>query len=157
MLREELKAARAEYDRFARVATQDHAAKKAVGKRSGGNIDYLTSIRGSNAGYLRAGDRDRQMFELFGNHPEWMGLTHHALADHLNTMGIQNVVTIAGRKKSWTIDSLKKLRNRYRKHFEVEVEMDISDGITPLDLHGVHRRVTAAKAKSMTDTSGNGS
>ncbi|WP_386680937.1 recombinase family protein [Loktanella sp. R86503] len=142
----ELKAAKAELDRIRRVAAQDHAGKKSSGKKVGGSFSYETSIRGGNSGYLRAGDRDRRMFDLFGDHPEWTALSHQAMANYLNATGIRNVVTVNGGEKDWTRDSMAKLRNRYRRHLEVEAEMDISDGITPLDLHGVHRRVVAASS-----------
>lgn len=148
----ELKAAKAVRDRICEVAAKDHASKKMSGKRAGGNFAYETSIKGGNAGHMRAGDRDRRMFELLAAHPEWAKMTHRALADHLNAIGVPNVVTISGRENLWTRDSVNKLRIRYRQSLEFEAEMDIADGIAPLDLHGVHRRVEAAKSRQISET-----
>ena len=65
VLWEELKAAKAEHDRIRRVAKQDHAARKLSGKKTGGMISHEAAVRGNLEGFLRAGDRDRQMFDLF--------------------------------------------------------------------------------------------
>ena len=152
----ELKAAKAEFDRIRRVAAQDHAGRKESGKKVGGTFTYETSIRGGNAGYLRAGDRDRRMFEYFREHPKWTEMSHKALAEHLNAIGIRNVVTIAGREKDWTRNSLQRLRIRHQQELVYEAEMDIADGITPLDLDRVHSRVHAAKTKLTDDIRGGG-
>jgi hypothetical protein len=153
---DELKIAKAEHDRIGRVAKQDHAGRKVSGKKVGGTFTYDTSIRGGIAGYLRAGDRDRRMFERLREHPEWTEMSHKALAEHLNAIGIRNVVTIAGREKDWTRDSLQKLRIRHQQELAFEAEMDIADGITPLDLDGVHSRVHAAKMTLTDDNRGGG-
>ena len=149
----ELNSAKDERDRIRRVAIRDHDTRKLAGKRRGGTITYETSVRGSDEGHLRAGDRDRRIFKLLDTHPEWSSLSHRALADHLNALGILNVVTIAGRGRPWSLDSVKKLRIRYRQYLDLEAEMDIADGITPLDLHGAYSRVEAARARQDNDTS----
>jgi hypothetical protein len=153
---DELKIAKAEHDRISRVAELDHANKKVTGKASRRGFDYDTSIRGGIAGYLRAGDRDRRMFQLLREHPEWTEMSHKALAEHLNAIGIRNVVTIAGREKDWTRNSLQRLRIRHQQELAFEAEMDIADGITPLDLDGVHSRVHAAKTTLTDDIRGGG-
>jgi hypothetical protein len=153
---DELKIAKAEHDRIGRVAKQDHAGRKVSGKKVGGAFTYETSIRGGIEGYLRAGDRDRRMFERLREHPEWTEMSHKALAEHLNAIGIRNVVTIAGRENDWTRNSLQKLRIRHQQELAFEAEMDIDDGITPLDLDGVHSRVHAAKTKLTDDNRGGG-
>lgn len=149
---DELKIAKAEHDRIGRVSKQDHAGRKMSGKKLGGSFSYETSISGGNAGYLRAGDRDRRMFDLLHEHPEWADMSHKILADHLNAIGIKNVVTISGRENIWTRESLQKLRSRFQKKLAFEAEMDIADGITPLDLDGIHRRIDAAKSRRVDDT-----
>jgi hypothetical protein len=83
-------------------------------------------------------------------------MSHKALAEHLNAIGIRNVVTIAGRENDWTRNSLQKLRIRHQQELAFEAEMDIDDGITPLDLDGVHSRVHAAKTKLTDDNRGGG-
>lgn len=151
-LLEELKAAKADLDGIRKIATQDHASKKLSGKKAGGSFTYETSIRGGYAGHFRAGDRDRRMFELLAAHPDWADMSHRALSDHLNAINVPNVVTISGRQNPWTRDSVKKLRDRYRQHLAFEAEMDIADGIAPLDLHGIYSRVEAAKSKRSSET-----
>jgi hypothetical protein len=153
---DELKIAKAEHDRIGRVAKQDHAGRKVSGKKVGGAFTYETSIRGGIEGYLRAGDRDRRMFERLREHPEWTEMSHKALAEHLNAIGIRNVVTKAGKENDWTRNSLQKLRIRHQQELAFEAEMDIADGITPLDLDGVHSRVHAAKTTLTDDNRGGG-
>jgi hypothetical protein len=153
---DELKIAKAEHDRIGRVAKQDHVGRKVSGKKIGGSFTYETSIRGGIEGYLRAGDRDRRMFERLREHPEWTDMSHKALADHLNAIGIRNVVTIAGRENDWTRNGFQRLRIRHQQELAFEAEMDIADGITPLDLDGGHSRVHAAKMTLTDDNRGGG-
>ena len=150
-LKAELKLAKEQRDRIRMAAVNDHASKKHFGKKAGGSFTYETSMRGGYSGHHRAGDRDRRMFELLAAHPEWKSMTSRALADHLNTLGIFNKVTNEGREKPWTLDSVNKLRSRCKRYLEVEAEMDLVDGITPLDFHGVYSRVKAAKARQDAD------
>lgn len=153
---DELKIAKAEHDRIGRVAKQDHVGRKVSGKKIGGSFTYETSIRGGIEGYLRAGDRDRRMFERLREHPEWTDMSHKALADHLTAIGVRNVVTIAGRENDWTRNGFQRLRIRHQQELAFEAEMDIADGITPLDLDGGHSRVHAAKMTLTDDNRGGG-
>ncbi|UTH47187.1 recombinase family protein [Loktanella salsilacus] len=148
---DELKMAKAEHDRIGRVAKQDHAGRKVSGKKVGGTFTYETSIRGGIAGYLRAGDRDRRMFERLREHPEWTEMSHKALAEHLNAVGIRNVVKKSGFENDWTRNSVQKLRARYRQEQAFEADLDVEDGIPPLDLNGVHTRVRAADREKEMD------
>jgi hypothetical protein len=148
---DELKIAKAEHDRIGRVTKQDHAGRKLSRKKVGGTFTYETSIRGGIEGYLRAGDRDRRIFERLREHPEWTEMSHKALAEHLNAIGIRNVVKKSGFENDWTRNSVQKLRARYRQELAFEADLDVEDGIPPLDLNCVHTRVRAADRENQMD------
>jgi hypothetical protein len=83
-------------------------------------------------------------------------MSHTARADHQQAISIRSAYNIAGGEKDSTRNSLQRLRIRHQQELVYEAEMDIADGITPLDLDGVHSRVHAAKTTLTDDNRGGG-
>lgn len=124
-LRDEIRRAQEEASGIALSSRVAHDARRALGRSLKSTLKKEDRRLGTLNNMARAERKDRELADFLRREPEWLDRSMQCLADHLNLLGLLNLVSEReGVCKVWTRAALREPLRRAKERLRLEDEDD---------------------------------